>query len=149
MEVKIIVTVVVVSGIIIASGFRGVLHKIITGGQAIAVSLVWIGSKPALSISLLLLFIAGLLTFVYGLKRKAADRFRNISVMLAGILFIIGTGFKVLHLPGAGYAELLWILPFISVLISAVKDKRVYTQEMSFMLFWCVYGVLQFIALWT
>lgn len=149
MEAKIILTVVIVLGIIIAFCFRGILHKILAGGQAIAILCMWTGFGPALSTGLLLLFITGFLTFMYGFNKKAWDMFQNIGIMLTGILFMLSMVAKILHLPGGGYFKLIWILPVILVLISAIKDKRVYTKEMSFMLFWCTYGVMQFIAIWT
>jgi hypothetical protein len=141
----IILTAVAILGIFIAFKFKGIVHRIISIGIAISLLFAWIGNDMV-TLGLMTFILLSIVTFIYGLIVKEIDVLKKIGIVTMGFLLSIGLIFKLLHLPYADIMKLLMIIPIIVTLM--VFNKNQPTKEISFMMFWLVYAVLEFLMFW-
>ncbi len=145
---KVIISIIAILGTLIAIKFKGLFHKVIAFGLTFSVLLVWTGNKYLITGSFIGLVILTITTFIYGLTVKDLNRIEKISITTMGLFLSISSFFKLLHLPGTGIIKLTMAVPIIITLATLVKDRQL-TREMSFMIFWLIYAIAEFIRLWT
>ena len=136
----------IVVGIFIAFKFKGFFHKIISLGLIISVLFAWIDNRYAL-ISILIMILLAMTTFIYGLTIKDIHILERISIIVMGLFLTVSPISKLMHWPVAGQLKLLMILPIIITLASFIKCRKL-TKEMSFMILWLYYALLTFLRFW-
>ena len=144
---RLVLTAVVVLGIIIAFAFKGFFHKGIFIGLAISILLLWSDNQYIITSSFILFLILTITTFIYGLTVKGISKFEKIGIITMGLFLIINFLFKLLHFPGANIMKLSMAVPIIITLASFLKGRKL-TKEMSFMVVWLFYVILEFISIW-
>jgi hypothetical protein len=142
---RLVLTAVVVLGIIIAFAFKGFFHKGISIGLAISILLLWSDNQYIITSSFILFLILTITTFIYGLTVKGISKFEKIGIITMGLFLIINFLSKLLHFPGANIMKLSMAVPIIITLASFLKGRKL-TKEMSFMVVWLFYVILEFIS---
>ena len=138
---KIILSIVVVLGTLIAFKFKGIFHKIISIGLAVSILLIfWTSNKLVITGGFIVVIFLSITTFIYGLKVKGLNRFERTSIAAMGLFCAYLMIAKTMHWPFATLTALSMIVPVIITLATFIKDKRL-IKEMSFMLFWLSYAV--------
>ncbi len=144
---KLIITVVAILGTLIAIKFKGIFHKLIAIGLTISVLLVWTGDQYIITGSFIALFVITIATFIYGLTVKDITKIEKVSIIVMGLFQTISSLFNLLHIPGAGLIKIAMVVPIIIMLATFVKLRKL-TREMSFMIFWFVYAIAEFLRIW-
>jgi hypothetical protein len=145
---RIILTLAAILGLLIAFKFKGIFHRVISIGLTISALICWAGSKYIYGVSLAMIMLLSIVTLIYGLTVKGVSNFEKINVTTMGLFLTIDVIFILFHFPGAGIISMLMAIPIIITLTTFIK-KRKLTKEMSFMIFWLVIAVAEFLNLWT
>ena len=149
---EIILTAVAILGIITAFQFKGLFHKIISIGLAIPIVLAipillfWENRYIATG-SFILFLTLPITTFIYGITVKEINKFEKIGIITMGLFLTVSLVFKWLHFPGESIIKLSMAVPIIITLATYLKGRKL-TKEMSFMVYWLFYAVLEIVSIW-
>ncbi|MFM9984412.1 MAG: hypothetical protein ACKVOK_04220 [Flavobacteriales bacterium] len=139
----------VIIGMLISLGYRGVFHKAISIGLGISILVVWLDNTILSTISFYSLFVWGILTVIYGLNEKELTPAEKVGIVSMGLMILLSTTFKFQHWPGSNFVHLLFILPIAANIFALLRQKNRLRKEISFMLTWMVYGILEVLHIWT
>lgn len=130
-------------GILLALNFKGRFHRVITFGLTISLLLVWTSNLYIISGSFVAFVVLSITTFIYGITVSGLTKLEKISIMTTGLMLTINSSFKLLHLPWEVATKLSLAIPIILTFATYVIGRKL-TREMSFMIIWWVYAIVDF-----
>ena len=145
----IILSIMAIIGISFSITKAKTFQKIISFGLSFSIFITWIGDKNILLVSLLLLTMASLLTFIYGLTIKEISKIERISICFIGLLFAVTIFSKIMYWQGANLMKIILTFPFITYLTGLIINKKAITNETGFMIIWLSLLVIEIVKIWT
>lgn len=144
MSLPIIVTLTAIIGALISLKFKGWLHRIIAFGLAIVFGLTLTAETTILHLSLVALLLLAITTLVYGLTDKDIGKTKKAGISLFGFLLALSILFKWLHLPGVIKIKMVLLIPLLIYLAAIIFEKKQISKDISFMISWFVFAVIDF-----
>jgi len=145
--VKIILSIIAILGLLTAFKFKGIFHKLISIGITLAILITWVKIPIIMTISIMIMLIMAIATFIYGLWARDLRKIERNSLVTMGGFLAIHLTFSILHLPGAEKANIMLLIPIVLTIISYRKHREL-TKEMSFLFFWLVMACIEFVYIW-
>ncbi len=122
-------------GLVYSFGKEGLFQKVITISLCISISIIQIGTKEALLISLIILVVAALSSFVYGLIIRNLKFIDRLLICINGLTVFIYLIFTIQHWPKFGIEKVLYLSSFLFVLYLIIHKFKL-TKEFGFILIW-------------
>jgi hydrogenase/urease accessory protein HupE len=135
-------------GTLIALNFKGRFHRAITFALTISLLLVWTSNLYIITGSFVAFVVLSITTFIYGITVSGLTKLEKISIISMGLMLTINSSFKLLHLPGEGVIKLSLAIPIVLTFATYAIGRKL-TREMSFMIIWWVYAVVDFLEPWV
>jgi hypothetical protein len=133
------------AGSIYGMKFKGIYHKFISFGLAIAMMLSWAGIRQLSTISWFMLAFMAILTSIYGITVRSLYFTERVSISVIGFLILSVTIFAIQHYEGINILRAILLIPVVFYFFSF--KNRVVTKELSFMIFWILLSIIQLLML--